>query len=37
LKSRFTGLTGNAGSAIYDNKTSRLTATGGFDFVVIGD
>jgi len=32
LKSRFTGLTGNAGSAIYDHNTSRLTATGGFDF-----
>ena len=37
LKSRFTGLTGNAGSAIYDHNTSRLTATGGFDFVAIGD
>lgn len=37
LKSRFTGLTGSAGSAIYNHKTSRLTATGGFDFVAIGD
>ena len=37
LKSRFTGLTGSAGSATYDHKTSRLTATGGFDFVAIGD
>ena len=27
LKSRFTGLTGSAGSAIYNNKTGRLTAT----------
>lgn len=27
LKSRFTGLTGNAGSAIYDHVTTRLTAT----------
>ena len=27
LKSRFTGLTGTAGSAIYSNKTGRLTAT----------
>ena len=26
LKSRFTGLTGSAGSATYDNKTGRLTA-----------
>ena len=26
LKSRFTGLTGSAGSAIYSNKTGRLTA-----------
>ena len=37
LKSRFTGLTGSAGSATYNHKTSRLTATGGFDFVAIGD
>ena len=27
LKSRFTGLTGSAGSAVYSNKTGRLTAT----------
>ena len=27
LKSRFTGLTGSAGSAIYSNKTGRLTTT----------
>jgi len=27
LKSRFTGLTGAAGSAVYSNKTGRLTAT----------
>lgn len=31
LKSRFTGLTGDAGSAYYDNKTARLVAAGGFD------
>lgn len=31
LKSRFTGLTGPAGSAAYDNKTTRLIACGGFD------
>ena len=31
LKSRFTGLTGPAGSASYDNKTTRLVAAGGFD------
>ena len=30
LKSRFTGLTGDAGSAYYDQKTGRLAATGGF-------
>ena len=30
LKSRFTGLTGDAGSAYYDQKTQRLIATGGF-------
>ena len=29
LKSRFTGLTGDAGSAYYDQKTTRLNATGG--------
>tara|TARA_R100001594_G_scaffold47729_1_gene80586 strand:+ start:6555 stop:8177 length:1623 start_codon:yes stop_codon:yes gene_type:complete len=28
LKSRFTGLTGSAGAAVYDNKTTRLTAVG---------
>ena len=27
LKSRFTGLTGSAGAAIYNNKTGRLTST----------
>jgi len=27
LKSRFTGLTGSAGSAVYDTKTGRLTST----------
>jgi twinkle protein len=31
LKSRFTGLTGPAGSATYNNKTTRLIASGGFD------
>jgi len=31
LKSRFTGLTGPAGSAAYNNKTTRLVAAGGFD------
>lgn len=31
LKSRFTGLTGPAGSATYDNKTTRLISCGGFD------
>jgi twinkle protein len=31
LKSRFTGLTGSAGSATYNNKTTRLAASGGFD------
>lgn len=29
LKSRFTGLTGSAGQASYDNNTGRLTATDG--------
>ena len=32
LKSRFTGLTGDAGSATYDVKTTRLKSSGGFDF-----
>ena len=32
LKSRFTGLTGDAGSAYYDKDTARLTAAGGFSF-----
>jgi len=32
LKSRFTGLTGNAGSALYDRSTGRLNSTGGFQF-----
>ena len=31
LKSRFTGLTGDAGSASYDIKTTRLKAGGSFD------
>ena len=31
LKSRFTGLTGNAGAAIYDIKTTRLRESGVFD------
>ena len=35
LKSRFTGLTGNAGSATYDINTTRLKAGGGFDFEAI--
>lgn len=30
LKSRFTGLTGDAGAAYYDPKTARLVASGGF-------
>ena len=30
LKSRFTGLTGDAGSAYYDNKTARLNKAGDF-------
>ena len=32
LKSRFTGLTGDAGSATYDINTTRLKQAGGFDF-----
>lgn len=32
LKSRFTGKTGDAGSATYDPKTTRLTGTGGFQY-----
>ena len=34
LKSRFTGLTGDAGSAAYDSKTSRLKSTGGFNATI---
>ena len=36
LKSRFTGLTGDAGSAVYDIKTTRLRAGGDFDFADFG-
>jgi len=32
LKSRFTGRTGDAGEAIYDPETTRLTAKGGFEY-----
>ena len=35
LKSRFTGLTGDAGSAMYDRTTGRLTKTGDFDFETV--
>ena len=35
LKSRFTGLTGEAGSAIYNQKTSRLERAGDFDVETI--
>jgi len=34
LKSRFTGLTGDAGSAIYDRDTQRLTNTDNVDFKI---
>ena len=34
LKSRFTGLTGEAGSAYYDPRTTRLKQTGGFSIEV---
>ena len=34
LKSRFSGLTGPAGSASYDHGTCRLTSVGGFNFEV---
>ena len=34
LKSRFTGLTGDAGAAYYDTKTARLAATSGFDMAI---
>ena len=34
LKSRFTGLTGDAGAAYYDQKTGRLNATGGFSLEI---
>ncbi len=36
LKSRFTGLTGDAGKAVYDAGTTRLKSAGGFDFEAIG-
>ena len=36
LKSRFTGLTGDAGSATYDVATTRLRKAGEFDFEAIG-
>ena len=36
LKSRFTGLTGDAGSAYYDNKTARLNKAGEFSFETQG-
>ena len=36
LKSRFTGLTGDAGAAAYDIRTTRLKATGHFDFAAMG-
>jgi twinkle protein len=32
LKSRFTGKTGDAGTAIYNPETTRLSGTGGFDY-----
>ena len=35
LKSRFTGLTGDAGSATYDGRTTRLKGTGAFDFEAV--
>ena len=35
LKSRYTGFTGDAGAAAYDVKTTRLKATGHFDFASI--
>ena len=35
LKSRFTGLTGDAGAASYSNKTTRLKQSGGFDFEAV--
>lgn len=34
LKSRFTGLTGDAGSALYDRTTERLTNTDNADFQI---
>ena len=36
LKSRFTGLTGNAGSSIYNHETGRLSESGGFEFQAVG-
>ena len=36
LKSRFTGFTGDAGSATYDVKTTRLKAAGEFNFEAMG-
>ena len=36
LKSRFTGLTGDAGTAVYDVRTTRLKQGGGFDVEAIG-
>ena len=36
LKSRFTGLTGDAGSAYYNTKTARLVQSGGFSFETQG-
>jgi replicative DNA helicase len=32
LKARFTGRTGNAGAALYNQKTSRITYVGSADF-----
>ena len=36
LKSRFTGMTGEAGSAYYNPRTTRLEAAGGFSFETQG-
>ena len=35
LKSRFTGLTGDAGSATYNRETTRLEAVGGFNIEAV--
>ncbi len=35
LKSRFTGLTGNAGSSVYDPSTARLKASGSFSIEAV--